>query len=29
MTILVATHQEFNSLLDTTPAIAQRCLPNG
>ena len=27
MTILVATHQEFNSLLDTTPAIARQMLP--
>ncbi len=27
MTILVATHQEFTSLLDTTPEIARRMLP--
>jgi CRP/FNR family transcriptional regulator, cyclic AMP receptor protein len=27
MTLLVATHQEFSSLLDATPVIARRMLP--
>ncbi len=27
MKLLVATHQEFSSLLDTTPLIARRMLP--